>query len=295
MNNKIIDVYTLIKPEIDKLSKKGIKTAILDCRLILSKVLQKKTTVYTHEIVKISENQIENFHSLIREREIGKPISRIINKKNFWKSEFKLNEATLDPRPDTEILIESVLQNYLDKSQNLKILDLGSGSGCIGLSLMIEYVFSKVYFSDISIKSLEIAKSNVIRYNLLERSKFINFNWNLPKWEKSLLNFHYGQKFDLIVCNPPYIPSKKIKYLQTEIKQFDPLVALDGGKDGLSAYRSIFPNLKYILKSNGQTFFEIGKGQEYNVSSIAQDHGFETMEYIKDLSGIIRVIKFIIK
>ena len=160
MNKIKTDVYSLIKLEVEKLKKLGFKTAILDCRLILSQILEKSNPVYTHEQVNISKNQIINFRSLVKQRQKGKPVSRILNKRNFWKREFILNQETLDPRPDSEILIEAVLEHFPNKSQSLKILDLGSGTGCLGLSLSEEYEYSHISFADISKKSLEIVEKN---------------------------------------------------------------------------------------------------------------------------------------
>ena len=158
MIKKNIEVYTLIELEINKLKSVGIETANLDCRLLLSKSLNSDKTLYNHQIINISENEIKNFQSLIQERLNGKPVSRIINRKNFWKKEFELNDETLDPRPDSETLIEAIIEQYRDKLQFLKILDLGAGSGCLGLSLLDEYPQSEVSFFDISSKSLKMVK-----------------------------------------------------------------------------------------------------------------------------------------
>ena len=150
MTYKNIDVYTLIKPEFLKLRNIGIETANLDCRLLLSKSLDRYETLYNHQNIFISENEIKKFQSLIQQRLNGKPVSRIINRRNFWKKEFELNDETLDPRSDSETLIETIIEQYKDKLQFLKILDLGSGSGCLGLSLLDEYPQSEVSFFDIS-------------------------------------------------------------------------------------------------------------------------------------------------
>ena len=295
MTNQNINVYTLIKPEIIKLRKVGIKTAILDCRLLLSKSLGRKLTLYNHENVNISKNEVEHFKTLIIQRLSGKPDSRIINKRDFWKKEFKLNEETLDPRPDSETLIESVLEHYRDKLQALKILDLGSGSGCLGLSLLDEYHNSKVSFLDISEKSLEIVKINSLNFGLSDRSKFVHLDWRDKDWDLNLIKIENEIKFDILISNPPYIPEGEIKKLQKEVREYDPFIALNGGKAGLNAYKLIMPKLRNILKKNGKIFFEIGKGQEKLISSIAIECGLLPIQYKKDLSGVYRVIVFIIK
>ena len=297
MNNekKLTDVYSLIKPEIEKLIKSGSVTAILDSRILLAHSLCLSRTIYTHENINISKNQISSFQELIAEREKGKPVSRIIKKKNFWKKEFKINKETLDPRPDSEVIIEYFLKYNEDKLKNLKILDLGSGSGCLGLSLLDEYKNSKVSFLDVSKKSLQAVEINSLKFNFYKRTQLINLDWSAPDWNRKLLDIEKKIKFDAIVTNPPYIPSKDINFLQKEVKNYEPLIALDGGKDGLDAYRMIFGKLLSLLNVNGKIFVEIGQHQEKFVSQIALDNNLFPIDYGRDLSGIIRVIVLTIK
>ena len=290
-----VDVYSIIKPEVEKLKTLGFKTASLDCRLLLSQILEKSNPVYTHEQVNISKDEIINFQTLVKQRQKGKPVSRILNKRNFWKSEFMLNGDTLDPRPDSEILIEAVLEYFPNKTQLLKILDLGSGTGCLGLSLLEEYEDSLISFVDVSKKSLEIVKKNSHQFWLKGTLKYIHLDWRTHDWDTQLLNIEENKKFDIIVTNPPYIPSNDINFLETEVKDYDPILALDGGNDGLNAYRSIIPKLKNLVKSDGKIFVEIGRGQENSVSEIALQHGILSIDYKRDLSNIIRVIVFNIK
>ena len=295
MNYKNVDVYTLIKPEILKLKNIGIETPNLDCRLLLSNSLDKYVKLYNHQNINISQNEIKKFQDLIKQRLNGKPVSRIINRKSFWKKEFELNEETLDPRTDSETLIEAVIEHFSDKSKSLKILDLGSGSGCLGLSLLGEYSHSEVSFFDISKKSLEMVKINAQKFDLFARSKCINLDWNVKDWDKKLMTIENNIKFDIVISNPPYIPTNDIKILKEEVKKYDPFIALNGGKDGLDSYRSIFSKLINIIKSSGKIFLEIGKGQENCVTKIALEYGLLPKEYKKDLSGVIRIITFIIK
>lgn len=295
MIKKKLDVFSLIKSEIEVLKKSGSETASLDCRLLLSYVLEKKSTLYTHENVYITDDEIKKFKVLISERSLGKPVSRIINKRNFWKRDFKLNEEVLDPRQDTEVLITAVLKYYSNKFDKLDILDLGSGSGCIGLSLLEELKYSNVSFLDVSKKSLEIVKINATEYNLEHRSAYFQLNWNSKNWDSDLLKFRNKSKFDIIVTNPPYIPTDEIKSLQREVKDFDPFVALDGGLDGLMAYKTIFPKFNRILKNGSKIFVEIGMGQEDMVIKIGYENNLLLLGYEKDLSGIVRVIVFMTK
>jgi len=295
MNYKNVNVYTLIKPEILKLKNIGIETPNLDCRLLLSNSLDKYVKLYNHQNINISQNEIKKFQDLIKQRLNGKPVSRIINRKSFWKKEFELNEETLDPRTDSETLIEAVIEHFSDKSKSLKILDLGSGSGCLGLSLLGEYSHSEVSFFDISKKSLEMVKINAQKFDLFARLKCINLDWNVKDWDKKLMTIENNIKFDIVISNPPYIPTNDITILKKEVKKYDPFIALNGGKDGLDSYRSIFSKLINIIKSSGKIFLEIGKGQENCVTKIALEYGLLPKEYKKDLSGVIRIITFIIK
>ena len=295
MNKKKIDVYSLIKREVEKLKKIGNKTASLDCRLLLSQILKKTNTVYTHQEVYISQNQIIKFQNLVKKREEGQPVSRILNRRNFWKREFILDEETLDPRPDSEILIETVLEHFSDNTPLLKILDLGSGSGCLGLSLLEEYENASITFVDESKKSLKIVERNSHQFRLKGRLKYINLDWHTDDWDTKLLNSTDKTKFDIVVTNPPYIPSNEIKFLETEVREYDPILALDGGNDGLDAYRSIIPKLKNLLKPDGKIFVEVGKGQENLVSKIGLQNGLLSVGYKKDLSNINRVIVFNVK
>jgi len=251
--------------------------------------------VYMHQDIFITDNEINKFRVLISERAEGKPVSRIINKRSFWKRDFKLNEEALDPRADSEILITTILKYYPNLHEKLNILDLGSGSGCLGLSLLEEYKNSYVTFVDISEKSLQIARVNAKQFSLVDRSKYYNCDWNEKDWDRNLLEFIEKSKFDIVVSNPPYIPTNDIKLLKTEVKSFDPMIALDGGQDGLTAYKSIFLRLKNLLKDKGKVFVEIGEGQQSSVSKIGIENNFLEIGYEKDLSGIGRVIIFLAK
>ena len=197
MTKHKIDVYTLIKSEIHKLSKVGIETANLDCRLLLTKSLKLNKTLHNYQNVNVTDNEFKNFQNFIEQRLSGKPVSRIINKKNFWDSEFELNDDTLDPRPDSETLIDAVLCHFKSRTQIIKILDLGSGTGCLGLSLLKEYPCSKASFFDVSKKSLEIVKINSLNFGLSHRSKFVNLDWRDETWDANLNKIENKTKFDV--------------------------------------------------------------------------------------------------
>ena len=293
--NNFIEANTIIKPALIILQKSNNKSPNLDCRILLGHAMGLNRSVYPHEQIKITQKEINKFKTLIEERKKGKPVSRIINKKQFWKMNFTLNEETLDPRPDSEVIIESILKHFKDKLGNLRILDLGSGSGCLGLSILNEYKNSKGILIDASLDSLEIAKINAVDYNLFHRSKFINLNWFKKEWTKELLQNIENKKFDIIISNPPYIPSNDINNLQIEVKRFEPRLALDGGKDGMDSYKSILPNIIDILKPEGKIFLEIGHNQQNLINKIANKCELIFKDSNKDLSGIIRVLVYGLK
>ena len=293
--NNLIEANTIIKPALIILQKSNNKAPNLDCRILLGHAMGLNRSVYPHEQIKITQKEINKFKTLIDERKKGKPVSRIINKKQFWKMNFTLNEETLDPRPDSEVIIESILKHFKDKLGNLRILDLGSGSGCLGLSILNEYKNSKGVLIDASLDSLEIAKINAVDYNLFHRSKFINLNWFKKEWTKELLQNIENKKFDIIISNPPYIPSNDINNLQIEVKKFEPRLALDGGKDGMDSYKSILPNIIDILKPEGKMFLEIGHNQQNLINKIANKCELIFKDSNKDLSGIIRVLVYGLK
>ena len=293
--NNFIEANTIIKPALIILQKSNNKAPNLDCRILLGHAMGLNRSVYPHEQIKITQKEINKFKTLIDERKKGKPVSRIINKKQFWKMNFTLNEETLDPRPDSEVIIESILKHFKDKLGNLRILDLGSGSGCLGLSILNEYKNSKGILIDASLDSLEIAKINAVDYNLFHRSKFINLNWFKKEWTKELLQNIENEKFDIIISNPPYIPSNDINNLQIEVKKFEPRLALDGGKDGMDSYKSILPYIIDILKPEGKIFLEIGHNQQNLINKIANKCELIFKDSNKDLSGIIRVLVYGLK
>ena len=293
--NNFIEANTIIKPALIILQKSNNKSPNLDCRILLGHAMGLNRSVYPHEQIKITQMEINKFKTLIEERKKGKPVSRIINQKQFWKMNFTLNEETLDPRPDSEVIIESILKHFKDKLSNLRILDLGSGSGCLGLSILNEYKNSKGILIDASLDSLEIAKINAVDYNLFHRSKFINLNWFKKEWTKELLQNIENKKFDIIISNPPYIPSNDINNLQIEVKRFEPRLALDGGKDGMDSYKSILPNIIDILKPEGKIFLEIGHNQQNLINKIANKCELIFKDSNKDLSGIIRVLVYGLK
>ncbi len=216
-------------------------------------------------------------------RKQGEPVSKILGQRGFWKRDFIVSKDVLDPRPDSETLIEAVLKYYTDKKQKLSILDIGTGSGCLLLTLLDEYPNAQGLGIDKSKEALKIARQNDVSC----RAEF-----KMDDFTDSCFGQDYA-KFDIIVSNPPYIKTDDIALLDIAVRQFDPLSALDGGIDGLDAYRYLSKTLPLLLKDEGMIFFEIGQGQERDVIDLMEtNHEFICAEQIKDLSGIIRILAF---
>ena len=257
-----------------------IKTSMLDAEIILSMVINKtRENVLLSEDIKLSKRQINHFNHLIKRRAKKKePIAYIVNHKNFWNYEILVDKNTLIPRPETELMVEKLICHF--KNKKPFILDVGTGSGCIILSLLDEIPYSKGIAIDVSFKALQIAKKNCKRLNLLSKVKF------MKKSIKS--NFNY--KFDLIVSNPPYIERHKLKNLDPDIRNFEPKIALDGGNDGLDVIRKVIYKSRKILKLNGLLALEIGNGQHKKVSKILSDNNFKEKFLIKDYRDNVRCI-----
>lgn len=225
----------------------------------------------------ITSTEYNRIISIAKQRANNIPLQRILGKTNFWGLDFEINEDTLIPRFDTEILVEQVLK-YINKHKNkqLKILDLCTGSGCIAVTIA-KFSDSLVWASDINKNALKMAQTNAqnhnVKVNFIESNMFDNVN----------------EKFDIIVSNPPYIKSSDIPNLDSTVKNYDPILALDGGKDGLKYYKIISNCAKNYLNKNGTLFFEIGYNQAKSVANILKTC-YNGIEIVKDLQGNDRVV-----
>jgi len=270
----------LIKQGSDFLKKNKIKSHIIDTELLLSSVSgEPREKFLLKSNLEMSQNQIISFNNLISRRALRKePIAYLINKKEFWSMNFNVCKDVLIPRPETEILVETVAKYFKDR--NPFVLDIGTGSGCIIISLLKELKNSKGVAIDISNKALKIAKKNSKIYNTSKRIKFVN---------TSISNFN-SFKFDLIVSNPPYIAQHQLKNLDIGIKKFEPKLALDGGNDGLDVMRKVIYKSRKIIKNNGMLAIEIGNGQYKKVSQILKLNRFKEKFLINDYKDNIRGI-----
>lgn len=276
---KILELY---KNSAKELEQQGILTSKLDVKILLSYLLNidsKELIMYFNQ--HIEQKFINTFNQLLKRRLNREPIANIVNKKSFWSYDFFVNENVLTPRNDSEILIEAVLSNYNNMQEGLKILDLGTGSGCLVLSLLKMYKYASGLAVDISEKALKVAKQNAENLKI-NNIKFLKNNWN----------DNIEEKFDIIISNPPYIPTKEIKELEPEVNKFNPLLALDGGEDGLNCYRYLAKSLDKNLKENTKIFLEIGKNQEKDIEKIFNENGYKLLKMYKDLAEINRILCF---
>ena len=271
--------HEIIKFGSNLLKERRVQSYILDSEILLSKVLNKSREELLIDLNQnVSEKNLSTFKEYLLRRSKYEPVAYILEEKEFWSKKFYVNKYALIPRPETELIVEKIYKIY--KGKKISILDIGTGSGCIIVSLLSILKDSFGTGIDISNDAILIAKKNALRYNLLNRVKFLN---------KSLDNI-FGKKFDIIVSNPPYILRKDINNLSDEIKRFEPRMALDGGNDGLDLIKKVIYKSKNILKIKGMLALEIGNGQIKKVSKILIDNKFRIKHVIKDYKNNVRCV-----
>ena len=272
-------VLEAIKSGSKLLKEKNVHTYILDSELLLSKSLNKsREEMLVNLEQNINKRALTDFNKYLIRRSKREPIAYLLGEKEFWSKKFFVNKDTLIPRPDTELLVEKIVNLF--KKKRINILDIGTGTGCIIISLLSELKNSTGTAIDISSKAIMVAKKNAYKFKLSDRIKFLN------KPFKDL----YGKQFDLIVSNPPYIKRMEIKNLSDDIKKFEPRMALDGGNDGLDLIKKVIYKSKEILKINGTLALEIGNEQINKVSKLLLDNKFRIKWVIKDYRNNVRCL-----
>ncbi len=257
-----------------------IPNSKLDSELLMSKITEKdRNFILLNSDFNINKNDLENFYKLIEMRSLGNPVAYLTNKKFFWNSEFYITNSALIPRPDTELLIENVL-NLTKQKNKINILDIGVGSGCILLSILKEREDFYGTGIDISKKCLNISKINAINLKVSARLKL---------YKSDVDKFNIG-KYDLIVSNPPYIKTFELKYLERDVAEFEPKQALDGGLDGLSVIRKVVKKSSELIKKNGKFILEIGFDQKNKVINLLRKEGFYINSTLKDIANNDRCI-----
>ena len=261
------------------LKKSKIISCRLDSELLLSKVLNKnREEILINLDQEICQNYFSTYKELISRRSQNEPVAYILQEKEFWSKNFFVSCDTLIPRPETELMVEKLVKIFDEKK--ISILDMGTGSGCILISLLSELKKSKGIGIDISKKALIIAKKNIEKHKMQNKIRLLN---------KSLDSKFY-KKFDLIVSNPPYIRSLEIQRLAEDIKKYEPRIALDGGNDGLDLIKKVIYKAKDILKVNGMLALEIGNKQFKKVSKILLKNNYKIEHIIMDYKNNIRSI-----
>ncbi|WP_419797676.1 MAG: peptide chain release factor N(5)-glutamine methyltransferase [Terasakiella sp.] len=265
----------------ERLEKAGIENARFEARLLLCHVLGVETQILIgYPERDVSQDDLDRLEVLLRRREGREPMSHILGEREFWSLPFKVTKDTLTPRPDSETLIESVLRYIPDTTQKLRVLDLGTGTGCLLLTVLSEYQQASGLGVDISSAALDVAKENARNLGLEPRSHFRLGNWGAD----------ISEQFDLILSNPPYIALMDKETLAPEVVQFEPDSALFAGLDGLDDYRKLALALGGMLCEDGLAVLEIGINQGDAVSELMEKAGLYVLERPKDLSGIERCV-----
>jgi release factor glutamine methyltransferase len=278
---KNLRVVDIIHSSTDYLSKKGVPDPRLDAELLLGSVLQKdRLQLYLFFDRPLEKPELDQYRELIRRRGSREPLQHILGETGFMNLLFKTGPQALIPRPETEVLVEQAMQSV--NGGDVRVLDIGTGTGCIAISLAFEMRNAKVYAIDISNSALELAKEN---------ARLNNANVEFSLIDIMEDKFPSAERFDLVVSNPPYISESERDSLQTEVREFDPSEALFGGRDGLSFYRRFSEILPELLKPGGRFMFEFGgASQEREILSIFSGSGYIDLEVFQDYNGDPRVI-----
>ncbi len=265
----------------DRLRVAGIPSARLDARILLAYALAVDgTQVFSHPERRLTAAEADQVEALAARRERREPISHIIGQREFWSLPFKVTSDTLDPRPDTETVVEAALSHMADRQAPLKLLDFGTGTGCILLALLSELPYASGLGVDVSQAALAVAADNAKALGFDRRAGFVFGDWGRG----------IDGLFDVIVSNPPYIPEQEIAGLEVEVSAFEPKGALAGGPDGLDCYRAMAPDVMRLLKPGGIAVLEVGQGQAEAVSLILQNTGLVSIGVRRDLAGVARCV-----
>jgi release factor glutamine methyltransferase len=280
-----IEARHILQPLLTVLQQSGIASSTIDARCLLGMVLGRDDPVLPHEIIAIwRPDHFRKLEAYSQRRRAGEPISRMRGWREFWSMRFDVSPATLDPRPDSETLVEAATTWARDHWLAPRILDLGTGNGCLLLACLAELPHATGLGIDISAAAVKVATANAERHGFEGRAGFCQADFALDLTM-------YGQ-FDLILSNPPYIPSADIEMLDKDVRHFDPLAALDGGWDGLDCWRILCPQMVVLLADGGVTFAEIGAGQGKAVGLIAAANKLRVVGSFVDLSGHERCLQF---
>lgn len=271
----------LLKDAAVRLAAAGLEGAQREARLLMMEAAGlDRTAVFMHPERELDPAAIARLRALVSRRARREPMAHILGRREFWSLAFKVTADTLDPRPDSETLVQAVLDQVDDREAPLRLVDFGTGTGCLLLALLHELRNARGLGIDASGQALEVARENADALGLALRAAFRRGDWDEE----------VGPAFDILVSNPPYIPSGEIDALQPEVARYEPRLALDGGADGLLAYRRLAPAAARLLAPGGLTAFEVGIGQGDSVVRIMQAAGLRHIATVRDLGGIQRCV-----
>lgn len=286
MAQNVWTILALIRWADERFKKEGLATPRLDAEVLLVETLgMDRVGLYTHFDQPLKPDELARFKKLILRRLRREPIAYILGKREFWSLPFKVTPDVLIPRPETEILVSEALktQAHLD-GRALHILEIGTGSGAISIALAKGLPIARVVATDLSAKALSVAEENAIENGVREQIHFLQGDLFQP--------LQKGEKFELVIANPPYIPREQISSLMPEVRDFEPRIALDGGVNGLDFFRRALPLVGKFLHSAGWFLVEMGAGQDQEILKIAEKiPDLNSFDFIKDLAGIKRVFK----
>jgi release factor glutamine methyltransferase len=281
-------ILNLIRWTDERFRREGLSTPRLDAEVLLAETLGvDRVGLYAHFDQPLHPEELARFKKLIQRRLQREPVAYIIGRREFWSLTFKVTPDVLIPRPETEILVAEalkVMSSPARTARHFRILEMGTGSGAISVALAREFPSASVVATDLSAKALAVAQENASRLGVGERIQFLRGDLFVPLENESA--------FELIITNPPYIPEEEIPSLPPEVRGFEPRLALDGGKDGLSFFRRVLPRVGEFLNPGGWFLAEVGAGQEDKIRQIAEGNSeLVSCGFVPDLAGIERVFK----
>jgi release factor glutamine methyltransferase len=278
-----VTIGDLIKASAARLAEAGIGGALREARLLL----QAAAGVPIATQIAFPERAVDTVTAtrlqvLVARRVKREPMAHILGRREFWSLAFKVTADTLDPRPDSETLVQAILDRIGDRSARLRLVDFGTGTGCLLLALLHELGNATGLGVDASPAALAVAQENALALGLAGRAAFRRGDWDDG----------IAPAFDVVLSNPPYIPRDEIATLQPEVASFEPRLALDGGQDGLDAYRILAPAAVRLLTAGGLAAFEVGQGQSDSVIAIGRAAGLRHIATVADLAAVNRCVLF---
>jgi release factor glutamine methyltransferase len=278
MTLNLLHAWTAAK---DRLKAAGVDSPVIDARMLVEAAMEcRRIDLVTDPYRAVTDQQAATLESYVARRERREPVSRILGAKGFWKIMLRVTPDVLTPRPDTETILDVVLAAF-DEHQRIRVLDLGVGSGAILLAILAERPLATGLGIDVSEEAIAVARDNAGHIGVENRAAFLRSDWTAGL---------EAAEFDVVVSNPPYIPTQVIDTLEPEVKDHEPRLALDGGADGLDHYRLLAPEVLRVLRPGGLFALEIGHDQSEAVEALMREAGAEGVRTVKDLATRDRVV-----